>query len=136
MTATTTKKAPAAPTFLVPPSKASYQQNRFFFTVCDYDEDEEPVPGTERTYSFPKLQFLSPTLQRRLLAAGAEIGEGNDPTPQQAHMMFELQLEIAEYYVPGFEGLFVDGAQMSSVFTGWQAASGISLGESSASPDS
>jgi hypothetical protein len=128
--------APAAVRYVVPPSKASIRQNRFEFAVFDYDDAGDPVDGTEQVFSFPKLQYLSPKLQRRLMAAAEDIGEGNDPTPAQAAVLFELQVQIAEFYVPQFIDLFEDADQMNDVFLAWQAASGISLGESSASPAS
>jgi hypothetical protein len=123
-------------TFVVPPSKASIEQNRFFFTVPRWTKTGDPVAGSERTYSFPKLQYLPPKFQHRVLEAAAAIPEGQEPNPAQLLVMWDLQIDIAQHYVPGFVDLFQDGEQMGAVFEAWQASSGISLGESSASPTS
>lgn len=110
----------------VPPSKASIKQNRFEFKFR----------GNKKTYSLPKLQFLTPKLQSRLMAAVKDIPDGEEPTREQGAVIYDLQLAIFEHYIPDFLDL-VDGQdQITALFEAWQGASKISLGESSASAGS
>lgn len=94
--------------FQVPASKASVKQNRFEFAL----------DGT--TYSVPKLKFLKPHL-----VAGLE-----------GQTKLGAMLQLLEEYHPGVSSKIEDAEQMTALYEAWAAASGVDLGESSASSDS
>lgn len=97
--------------FQVPASKASIKQNRFEFELPD-------EPG--KVYSVPKLRFIKPEL-----IAGIE-------TKTKLRAMLDL---LNEYH-PEISTRIEDGDQMGALYEAWAEASGISLGESSASTGS
>lgn len=97
-------------TYEVPASKASIKQNRFEFKL----------PGDRKNYSVPKLQYLKPDLIDDI---------ENKPKTDTVKA-------ILEHYHPGLWSKFDDLEQARAFFENWAKASGISLGESSASTDS
>lgn len=107
----------------VPASKASIKQNRFEFRV----------PGSRKTHSVPKVQYIKPSALRRLNELAAQVPDGEDPSPQISQAIYTEQMALFEHYVPGFEDMFEDSMQIGELFNAWQAESNISLGESSAS---
>lgn len=112
-TQTTAPEAPAGgslPTVTrVPRSKASLAQNRYRFLMPEPDET---------VYDVPLLKFLKPSI---VLAA--------DELSETAF----IKLLFSEY-LPGVFDRFEDAEQLSDFMAGWSAASGISTGESEASP--
>lgn len=96
--------------YTVPKSKASIKQNRFEFKL----------EGDATVYSIPLLKFLKPSI-------ALELQAGN-----QAEAMRSLFTE----YMPGVLEKLEDSVQMGDLFQAWQDASGVSLGESSASSSS
>lgn len=97
--------------FAVPASKASIKQNRFEFTL----------PGDRTTkYSMPKLQYLKPSVLSLL--------DGKDKT--------DVVVGLLEEYAPGVLGQLESMEQLTALYEAWAEASGISVGESSASTDS
>lgn len=95
----------------VPKAKASLKQNRFEFRM----------PGKTKVYSVPKLEFLKPSLALKL--------DGDITGAAAARLLF------AEY-LPEALDQFEDGPQLQEFMTAWAEASGVSLGESGASPES
>lgn len=95
--------------FAVPKSKQSIKQNRFEFTLPD---------DPKKIYSVPLLKFLRPAfiLQAESLSELAF-----------ARLLFD------EYLPEAFEKLD-DADQLQALMQAWQEASGITAGESSASP--
>jgi hypothetical protein len=94
----------------VPTSKASIKQNRFEFKV----------PGDKKLYSLPLLKYLKPSLVLTV----------EDDAPVRAMSV------ILEEYAPGVYAKFEDGEQVEALFNAYAEASGVDLGESSASVDS
>jgi hypothetical protein len=94
--------------YQVPPSKASIEQNRFTFTLNGKD------------YSLPKLAFIKPSLVEQLEGA----------TKLKAVRM------LTDHYIPGLFDEFEDAEQLTDLYNAWATASGLKLGESSASRDS
>lgn len=121
----------------VPASKASFKQNRFEFTIWDYD-DGERIPGSDVTYSIPKMQYINSDIRQRMLEVSMPlkkiIDEGGKPAPEQAAEVTKIQRELFEKYAPGLYGRIADD-QLNAIQEAWQEASGIQLGESSASAD-
>lgn len=115
----------------VPASHASIAQNRFEFRV----------PGSKKTWSLPKLQYLRADqsgqlgkLTRRLY--DPDTGKVDPERDVDAAIaLTELQQEIVETYCPGLYGL-IDQDQLSGLLAAWNEASSINLGESSASSTS
>lgn len=97
--------------FEVPKSKASIKQNRFEFKL----------PGGAKVYSLPLAKYLKPALAMRM-------------DKDQTEAMFLL----FESYYPGEQifDKFEDGEQFEAFINAWNEASGIDMGESSASSDS
>lgn len=95
--------------FAVPASKQSIGQNRFEFTLPD---------DPEKMYSVPLLKYLKPALVVK------------------AETMSELAFAgmIFEEYLPDAFDKFEDAEQMQAFMEAWGEASGISTGESAASP--
>jgi hypothetical protein len=114
--------------FEVPASKASIDQNRFKFKL----------PGQKKTWSVPKLQFISSDLRLRMQEASIPlkriIDEGGQPAPEQTLEVQAIQRELFETYAPGLYKQLTDD-QIPALMQAWQEASGISLGESSPSAD-
>lgn len=100
---------PATP-FQVPASKASIAQNRFTFKL----------PGKAKVYSMPKLQFVKPSLIEEL--------DGGDK--------MKIVRGLLDAYAPGVYDAIDDATQLQALYEGWAAASGMQVGESSASTDS
>lgn len=93
----------------VPRSKASLAQNRYRFTM----------PGDDTTvHDVPLLKYLKPSL---VLAA--------DDMSEVAFIKL-----LFGTYLPGVFEAFEDAEQLTDFMAAWQAASGISTGESEASP--
>jgi hypothetical protein len=97
--------------FQVPPSKASVKQNRFEFTM-----PSDP----KKSLSLPLLKYLKPTLIAQL-----DKGEKID-----------VIKGLLDAYLPGLFDKFDDFDQVTALYEAWAEASGISVGESSASTDS
>lgn len=114
--------------FQVPTSKASIDQNQFKFQL----------PGSRKTYTLPKMQYISSDLRERMQSAGTRlktvIDAGGTPDPESAAEMGKIQRELFEKYAPGLYELVTDD-QIEAIQEAWQEASGISLGESSPSAD-
>ena len=97
--------------FQVPPSKASFKQNRYEFQL----------PDDDTIYSVPKLKFLKPHLLAGL--------RGQDATG--------TLIGILDAYYPGLTAEKFDGLdQTEALYLDWAKESGIDLGESSGSADS
>lgn len=94
----------------VPRSKKSLKQNRFEFIL----------PGAKKVYSVPLLKFLKPDLVMEL-----------DTLSEGMAMRRLLQSEM-----PGVLEKIDDLDQLVGLFDAWGKASGLDLGESSASPES
>lgn len=114
-------------TFQVPASKASIKQNQWSFTL-----------PTGEKFTVPKMQYLNADIRQRMARIGADlkriIDEGGKPNPQQVAELQTVQRELLEKYAPGIYTLVSDD-QIEAIFSAWQEASGISVGESSASAD-
>lgn len=97
--------------YQVPASKASIKQNRFEFQL----------PGSKKTYSVPKLQFVKPALA---------LSFGDLTEVQVANLLFNE-------YLPEVFPQLEDGSQLEALLNAWKEASeGVGVGESSASPAS
>lgn len=95
--------------FEVPKSLASIGQNRFEFSV----------PGSKKTYSLPLAKFVKPSV-------AVEIAQNPG-----------LDTKILlDHYAPGVFDLFEGSDQITALALAWREASGIGLGESSASSSS
>ncbi|QOI67659.1 tail assembly chaperone [Arthrobacter phage Orcanus] len=116
-------------TFEVPASKASIKQNQFEFKV----------PGERKARTLPLLKFLPVALSGRLSEAARPIAaaqEANrEPAREDLAKLGTLQLELLEKYSPGLTEV-LDNDQLGAVLVAWQEASGITVGESAALPDS
>ncbi|MBP1241745.1 hypothetical protein ABID92_000427 [Frigoribacterium sp. PvP120] len=98
-------------TFEVPPSKASIDQNQWSFKM----------PGDRKTYKVPKLQFMRPSLMRQM-----------DATSNRIDRVYAL----LEHYHPGLVDHFEGLDQIEAFYGAWAEASGLTVGESSASSTS
>lgn len=112
--------------YQVPKSKASIAQNRFEFKMPD---------GKKR--SVPLLEFIKPDLALKIAELEITIdAEGNRTTdPQETAKFVSL---VFETYFPG-ENLFSqfeDSEQFANWMGAWTEQSGVTPGESSASPKS
>lgn len=96
--------------FEVPAPKRSMKQNLFQFKM----------PGDEKVYELPKLQYLKPSLVDKL-DGGQKI---------------EVIRGITDEYIPGLFDQFDDSEQLIALYEAWAKESGISLGESSGSAES
>lgn len=95
--------------FEVPKSQASIGQNKFEFTV----------PGSEKTFSIPLAKYIKPALA---------IDMAVNPALSTKSLL--------DHYAPGSWDLFEGADQLEAFGTAWREASGIGLGESSASSNS
>lgn len=95
--------------FEVPKSQASIGQNQFEFTL----------PGSKKKYSIPLAKYLKPSL-------AIEMAQ-NIPLSTKI---------ILDHYAPGSFDLFDSADQTEAFAAAWREASGIGLGESSASSNS
>jgi hypothetical protein len=93
----------------VPVSKKSLKQNRFEFTL----------PGSKKVHSIPLLKFVKPSFIRDY----ADLEET------------EFIIKFLDDTIPGVLDGLDDLEQLTGLFTAWQEASGISVGESEASPE-
>lgn len=91
--------------FQVPASKASINQNRFEFELDG------------KSYSIPKLQYIKPSLMKRLNGQDAEM----------------LVLSLVDEYHEGLSDEFDSLDQMLALYEAWAEASGLTVGESSGS---
>jgi len=96
--------------YQVPASMASIKQNRFEFSL----------PGSNKVYSVPKLQFIKPSIALQF----NELGE-----VQIANILF------AEYLPEVFPQI-EDSSQLEALLNAWKEESGVGVGESEASADS
>lgn len=96
--------------FSVPESKRSIKQNRFEFKV-----------GT-KSYSIPKLNYLP--------VESMESFEGDNPTPIRG-LLAACDNDAAKDALRK-----LDGEQIEALMNAWQEASGVTVGESSASEGS
>lgn len=114
--------------FQVPAPKASIKQNRFEFKL----------PGDKKTYSLPKMQYLPAGIKARMGSTSASLkrvlDEGGQPSLEQKLELQEIQRELLESQVPGLYDRVTED-QLQELVKAWQEASGISVGESSASAD-
>ncbi|WP_269939010.1 hypothetical protein [Arthrobacter sp. HY1533] len=94
--------------YQVPASKASIKQNRFEFTLH----------GSKKIYSIPLMKFIKPSLVIDL--------DGN--TDKEA-----MGIRLFREYLPDVFPLLEDSEQLEALMAAWQDASGITVGESSAS---
>lgn len=96
--------------YTVPPSKKSQKQNLFEFCL----------PDSDQVYAVPLLQYLKPSL---MLAAEdlSEVG--------LAKLLFDT-------YLPEAFDRFEDAEQLTAFMDAWSEASGVTPGESPASPAS
>lgn len=94
----------------VPRSKKSLAQNRFEFTI----------EGSKKKYSIPLLKFLKPDLVLSL-----------ESMTQAIAMKTLLETEA-----PGILEVIEDMDQLENLFVAWGEASGVTMGESSASLES
>lgn len=99
-------------TFEVPASKRSIKQNQFTFKV----------PGDRKTYSIPKAKYLSVGHVETLASKGTEV--------QITDILELLGQGDARDAVRT-----LDQDQLMALMEAWQADSGISTGESSASTE-
>lgn len=97
--------------FQVPKAKASIKQNQFEFVMPD-----EP----DKTLVLPLLKYIKPTLIESL-----DQGEKLD-----------VVRGLLDAYHPGLFARFDDFEQVGALYDAWAEESGISAGESPASPDS
>jgi hypothetical protein len=97
--------------YQVPASKASIKQNRFEFTL----------PGSKKVYSVPLMKFIKPAIVIDL-----------DGTLTQEAMGVRLFKE----YLPEVFSLIDDSEQLEALMAAWQEASGVTVGESTASESS
>lgn len=113
----------------VPASKASIKQNQFEFKV----------PGERKTRSLPLPKYLPIGWRSKMEDAGrpikAAIDAGKDPAPEDLALLGSLQLEMLDKYSPGLVDL-MDEEQLAELLKAWQAAGGITVGESVASASS
>jgi len=93
----------------VPKSQASIGQNRFEFTV----------PGSKKTFSIPLAKYIKPALAIEM-AANPAISTKS----------------LLDHYAQGSWELFESADQLEAFGAAWREASGIGLGESSASSNS
>lgn len=93
----------------VPKSKASIGQNRFKFSI----------PGSEETFSIPLAKFIKPALAIVM-----------------AERPHRATKSVLDHYAPGAFDLFEGNDQIDDFAKAWREASGIGLGESSASSSS
>lgn len=116
-------------TFELPASKASIKQNQFEFKV----------PGERKTWSLPLLKFLPIGLRGKLADAARPIAAAQEakrePDEADLEKLGGLQLELLNRYAPGLVDL-LDNDQLGALLVGWQEASGVTVGESAALPDS
>lgn len=96
--------------YAVPPSKKSLKQNRFEFTL----------PGSKKIHSVPLLQFIRPAFIRDYAQLDAN----------------EFMVKFIDAELPGVLDELDDAEQLGGLFDAWSQASGITLGESEASPSS
>ncbi|WP_425836946.1 hypothetical protein [Microbacterium sp. PA5] len=113
--------------FKVPESKASIDQNKWTFDL-----------PTGESFTVPKMQYLNADIRERMTQIGVElktvIDAGDKPSPEQTAALSAIQRELLETYAPGVYKLVSDD-QVQAIFEGWQEASSITVGESSASAD-
>ena len=93
-------------------SKAGLKKNKFEFSF----------PGEDAVYSVPKVEFLPPWL---ISAIGDDMNK----------------VQVAKVVLDAFFDFdvlkkFEDAVQLGEWFEAWQAASGVTMGESSASENS
>lgn len=100
--------------FAVPESKRSIAQNRFFFSV----------PGDDREFDIPKAKYLT-TGQVEVLSQ-----KGGDVKITDLLDLFDESEEAAKAVRT------LDAEQLSALMNAWQADSGVTTGESSASSSS
>ena len=97
-------------TYEVPASKRSIKQNQFTFKV----------PGDRKTYSIPKAKYMTIGQVEALATKGGEV--------QLTDLLDILGQGDARDAVRT-----LDQEQMMNLLEAWQADSGLSVGESSAS---
>lgn len=94
--------------FHIPASKKNEPENKFHFSF----------PGSSKRYSLPLLKYVKPSVVTDMGA----MSEG------------EFMLKFVSDYLPEAFEKFDDVEQLEALFAAWGAKSGVSLGESSASP--
>lgn len=110
----------------LPASKASIKQNQFQFKV----------PGDRKTWSIPLMQHIPIGWRERFAAAAEPIRTatmaGDQVKPEHLMELGEVQVELLNKYAPGVLDV-LDSEQLAALLKAWEAASKISMGESSAS---
>ncbi|MFJ4166287.1 hypothetical protein ACIPY5_12085 [Microbacterium sp. NPDC089698] len=94
----------------VPQSKKSLKQNRFEFKL----------PGDKKLYSVPLLQYIRPAFIRDYSELDAN----------------EFMVKFIDAELPGVLDKLEDSEQLEALMNAWSEASGITPGESEASPSS
>lgn len=101
--------------YKIPASKATRKENRFYFAF----------PGSSKQYSVPLLSYLPPSLIRIV----ETVDDDNISTVITFLDEFLTAVAPDAHLIDKFQ----DTNQMLSWFAAWQEASGIDMGESSAS---
>lgn len=116
-------------TFEVPASKASIKQNQFEFQV----------PGERKKRSLPLLKYVPIGLKSKMAEAAKPIQEAKDAgrelSREDLGRLGALQIQLLEKYAPGITDV-LDEEQLGALVVAWQEASGVTVGESVASPTS
>lgn len=112
--------------FEVPKSKSSIMQNRFEFKMPD-----------GKKYSIPLLEFIKPSLALKFNEVDVKVdADGNRMVDtKDAQMVVKV---LFDAYFPDIDlfAVFDDSEQFGAWMLAWTDASGVSLGESEASPKS
>lgn len=90
--------------------------------------------GLKKKYRMPLVQNLPETV-RAILGDSVKAANGKKLTEPLAERVWNAQLQVLEMYAPGLTTRLTN-EQMLPLFRAWYDASGIELGESSASSTS
>ncbi len=117
--------------FKVPKSKGATKAGQFEFQV----------EGDPKTYAFPKMQYITGALAKKLLPLVAmakkietaqKKGKAFIPTGLEQEQMIAGVEAIFETYAPGLFAA-LDQEQLNVIVEAWGRESSIGLGESSSS---
>lgn len=113
-------------TFEVPKSKASIRQNRFEFKMPD---------GKKR--SVPLLEFIKPELALKMAELEVRTSPDGEQSTDPKETSEFVRLVFDTYYPEeNLFGMFEDAEQFGAWMEAWTEASGVTPGESGASPKS
>jgi hypothetical protein len=98
------------------------------------------IEGDSTVWQLPLLQYLDPTLARRLRRSGLKAFDlksekpklRTNVTPEDLAVLDQLVEDIFERYCPGLYGQLTDD-QVNLITEAWQDASAVTMGKSSAS---